>query len=72
MERTRHHSLVAILTIAILAVLSGFDGFIAIETYRKAKQSWLEKFLDLPYEIPSHDTFRRVRGSIKPQALQES
>jgi hypothetical protein len=30
-ERTRHHSLEAILTIAILAVLSGADGFVAIE-----------------------------------------
>jgi predicted transposase YbfD/YdcC len=71
-ERTRHHSLVAILTIAILAVLSGSDGFIAIETYGKAKQSWLEKFLDMPYGIPSHDTFGRVLGSIEPQVLQES
>ena len=71
-ERTRNHSLVAILTIAILAVLSGSDGFIAIETYGKAKQSWLEKFLDMPYGIPSHDTFGRVLGSIEPQVLQES
>ena len=58
--------------IALLAVLSGFDGFIAIETYGKAKQSWLEKFLDLPYGIPSHDTFGRVLGSIESQVLQES
>ncbi|NEO96942.1 MAG: transposase family protein, partial [Moorea sp. SIO3G5] len=32
-ERTQKHSLVAMITIAILAVLSGADGFVAIETY---------------------------------------
>lgn len=71
-ERTRHHSLVAIVTIAILAVLSGADGFVAIETYGKAKQAWLGTFLDLPNGIPSHDTFGRVIGSLEPQALEES
>ncbi len=49
-------------TIAILAVLSGADGFMAIETYGKGKQKWLESFLDLPYGIPSHDPFSRVFG----------
>jgi DDE_Tnp_1-associated len=42
------HPLVSIITIAILAVISGADGCVAIETYGKAKQSWLETFLDLP------------------------
>jgi predicted transposase YbfD/YdcC len=60
------------LTIAILAVLSGADGFVAIEVYGKTKQSWLEQFLDLPYGIPSHDTFGRAIGAIEPMALQES
>ena len=71
-ERTQHHSLVAIVTIAILAVLSGADGFVAIETYGKAKQSWLETFLDLPNGIPSHDTFGRVFGMLEPQELENS
>lgn len=52
----------AIVTIAILAVLSGADGFVAIETYGKTKQAWLKTFLDLPHSIPSHDTFGRVFG----------
>jgi predicted transposase YbfD/YdcC len=70
-EQTRHN-LTAIVTIAILAVLAGADGFVAIETYGKAKQAWLETFLDLPNGIPSHDTFGRVIGALNPQALQES
>lgn len=70
-KRTQHHHLESIVTIAILAVLSGADGFVAIETYGKAKQSWLERFLELPYGIPSHDTFGRVLGALEPEALQE-
>ncbi|MBD2771980.1 transposase family protein [Iningainema tapete] len=38
----------------------------AIEPYGKAKQEWLEKFLDLPNGIPSHDTFARVLGALEP------
>jgi hypothetical protein len=53
-------------------VLAGADGFVAIETYGKAKQAWLEKFLDLPNGVPAHDTFARVLGALDPQALQAS
>jgi predicted transposase YbfD/YdcC len=70
--RTKDHNLVAIITIAILAVLSGADGFTAIEAYGNAKQAWLETFLDLPHGIPSHDTFGRVFGMLEPQELENS
>ena len=36
------YPLLSIITIAILAVISGADGSTAIETYGKAKQSWLK------------------------------
>lgn len=72
MDRTKRHSLMAIITIAILAVLAGADGFVAIETYGKAKLAWLEKFLDLPNGTPSHDTFARVLAALEPGELQAS
>jgi predicted transposase YbfD/YdcC len=71
-ERTKAHNLVAIITIAILAILSGADGFVAIEIYGKGKQAWLETFLELPYGIPSHDTFGRVFALLEPQELENS
>ncbi len=69
-KRTQHHRLVAMVTIALFAVLAGADGFVGIERYGKAKQSWLETFLDLPHGIPSHDTFGRVMGALDPQTLE--
>ncbi len=69
-DRGRNHSPVSIITIAILAVLAGADGFVATEAYGQAKQSWLETFLDLPNGIPSHDTFGRVPGMLEPKQLQ--
>ena len=62
----------AIVTIAILAVLSGANGFVGMQTYGQAKQAWLETFLDLPHGIPSHDTFGRVFGLLDPQELRNS
>jgi len=44
---------------------------VAIETYGKRKQEWLETFLELPHGIPSHDTFSRVLAMIDPQQLHE-
>ncbi len=69
-ERTRAHQLLDIIAIALFAVLSGADSWVAIETYGNAKQGWLESFLALPNGIPSHDTFARVFARLDPQAFE--
>ena len=71
-ERSKEHLLKDIISIAILAVLSGADGWVAIEAYGNAKYEWLKSFLELPNGIPSHDTFSRVFARIEPQQFQES
>ncbi len=38
------HKLVDIIAISLLAVICGADGWVGIETYGKAKQTWLETF----------------------------
>jgi hypothetical protein len=69
-ERTKHHLLIDIIAIAILAVISGADGWVGIETYGQAKQEWLTSFLSLPNGIPSHDTFARVFARIEPTEFE--
>ncbi|TFG66836.1 MAG: ISAs1 family transposase [Anaerolineales bacterium] len=69
-ERSKEHKLADILQIAICGVICGADGWTGIEAYGKAKQSWLETFLELPHGIPSHDTFGRVFARIDPGAFE--
>ena len=71
-ERTRAHQLLDIIVIALFAVLSGANSWVAIETYGNAKRSWLESFLALPNGIPSHDTFARVFARLDPDAFEAS
>ena len=70
-ERSKEHLLIDIVAIAILAVISGADGWGAIELYGKTKYEWLKGFLELPNGIPSHDTFSRVFARIEPKQFQE-
>ena len=70
-ERSKEHLLKDIIAIAILAIISGADGWVAIEAYGNAKYEWLKSFLKLPNGIPSHDTFSRVFARIEPQQFQE-
>src|SRR6516225_11044079 len=67
LDRTKKHVLGDILVIAVCAVIAGADSFPEIETFGKAKESWLRRFLALPNGIPSHDTFNRVFARLDPR-----
>lgn len=71
-DRSKAHLLIDILTIAILAAICGADGWVAMESYGKAKEPWLRTFLELPNGIPSHDTFARVFAKLDPEQLQSA
>ncbi len=59
-ERTRLHSLIDILVIAMCAMICGAEDWEDMAEFGLAKQEWLATFLELENGIPSHDTFRRV------------
>ena len=69
---TTLHSLEAILIITILGTLCGAQNWVEIAQWGEARQAWLREFLDLPYGIPSHDTFGRVFALLDPESLHQA
>lgn len=69
-NKTRHE-LLDIVVIAILAVISGADSWVEIETFGRKKEKWLKQFLKLENGIPSHDTFGRIFSILDPQAFEK-
>jgi predicted transposase YbfD/YdcC len=70
-ERNREHLLQEILLIAIAAVLSGAESWNDIAAYGEDKLEWLQTFLTLPSNIPSHDTFNRVFAALDPEEMEK-
>jgi predicted transposase YbfD/YdcC len=68
-NRSKRHKLVDILVIALCGFLAGCEGWVDVELFGIGKRKWLEKFLDLPNGIPSHDTFGRVFALLDPHQL---
>jgi predicted transposase YbfD/YdcC len=68
--RESNHKLIDILVIALCGMICGADEWVQIESFGKAKEDWLRKFLELPHGIPSHDTFGRVFSLISPAKFQ--
>ena len=60
------HPLKSILFIAVCAIICGADGWTGVARWGEAKKPWLATFLDLPFRIPSHDTFRRIFSILHP------
>lgn len=66
------HPLPSILFLVVAAVISNADGPADIESFGKQRKKWLEKFVDFPAGIPSHDTIGRVLALIKPAEFQRA
>lgn len=66
----KRHSLSAMLTVAICAVICGAQGWTDVEEFGVSRLAWFKTFLDLPHGMASHDTFGRVFAAIKPAAFE--
>ena len=62
----QRHELLDILMIAICAMLCGAESFTDFALWGRCQHDWLKTWLALPNGIPSHDTFNRVFGLIRP------
>lgn len=69
-DRKKLHSLSDILVLTVCAMLSGAEGYGAIEEFGNNKEQWLRTFLPLKNGIPSHDCIRYVLIQLDPKQLQ--
>ena len=63
-ERHKRHQLLDIIVLTICAVVSGAEGWEAIEAFGQAKHKWLKKWIPLDNGIPSHDCITRVMSRL--------
>ena len=71
-ERSKRHLLSDILTLAVLAVIAGAEGWEDIEEFGHSKHEWLKQYLSLENGIPSHDTISRVFRALKPNEFNSA
>lgn len=59
-----HHLLGDIIMIVFFAVLGNANEWGEIESFGKSKEKWLRKYLELPFGVPTDDTYRIVFSNI--------
>lgn len=69
-DRCKRHKLIDIVVIGLCAVICGAEGPTDMETFGETKEEWLKQFLELPFGIPSHDTFGRVLSLMAPAEFE--
>jgi DDE_Tnp_1-associated/Transposase DDE domain len=69
-DKNQKHQLMDILFVVIAAVISGAEGWEAMETFGEEKLDWLGKYFPFAKGVPSHDCIRLVLISLSPKALQ--
>jgi predicted transposase YbfD/YdcC len=70
-RRETTYPLINVVVIAVCAVISGADDFVAIARFGTTKREWLARFLDLKNGIPSHDRFNAIFAAIKPAEFEK-
>ena len=65
------YPLVNIVVMALCAVVSGADDFVAIARWAETKKDWLAKFLDMSAGVPSHDRFNAIMGALRPPEFEK-
>lgn len=69
-ERHKVYPLENILIFTFVAILADQQSWYQIYEFCEANINWFEEFIDVSGGVPSHDTFRRVFGLIRPEILR--
>jgi predicted transposase YbfD/YdcC len=63
--------LINLVFMAVCAVVANADSWEEIARFAKMRRDWFARFLELPQDNPSHDTFGRVFAALDPIAFQK-
>jgi predicted transposase YbfD/YdcC len=69
-ERGKEHQLLDIVVLAICAVVSGAEGWEAIELFGRTRLAWLRRYVPLAKGVPAHDTLARVLSRISARGFE--
>lgn len=65
------HRLPEVLLVALCAMVSDCEDFTDMGIFAHSQLEWLRRFIPLVHGAPSHDVFRNVFMSLRPEALLE-
>ena len=68
-ERNQRHALLDIVLLTVCAVVSGADGWEAIEDFGREKLEWLRRFALFDNGVPSHDGIANVISRLTPKGF---
>jgi predicted transposase YbfD/YdcC len=70
-EKFKKHSLTSIVFIALIGTVCGANDWVTIVDTAEHLKDWIRQYVDLPFGIPSHDTFTRTFGLINNQIFNQ-
>ncbi len=70
-DRGHNHRLLDMVGLALCGTIAGANSWADIERFARGHQDWFEEFLELPYGVPSHDTFSRVFARLDTEEFQQ-
>jgi len=70
-DKFKKHSLASMLFISLIGTICGADDWVAISDTGEHLEDWIRRYVELPFGIPSHDTFCRTFGLIDNQAFSQ-
>ena len=63
-DKFKKHPLTSMIFIALVGTVCGADDWVAIADTGEHLKDWISQYVELPFGIPSHDTFGRTFGLI--------
>ena len=70
-ERNKRHALLDIVLLTMCGVVSGAEGWEAIEDFGQEKLDWLRRFARFENGVPSHDCIASVVSRLTPKGFLE-